>query len=229
MKQIEAVTLDLDDTLWPIEPVIRAAEQALHDWLRENCPRVAQRYDVQGLRAARMAFARRLPELSHDLTALRCRFLRELLEQDGYDPDLADTAFEVFMRVRNQVALFPDALPALERLAGSFPLASVSNGNADLSRIGLDHLFAARVSARDVGAAKPHPDVFLAACEAMGCPPHRVVHIGDHPDQDILGALGAGLRAIWVNRCNSGWLHAQRAHAEVSSLEEVPALLCIDS
>jgi putative hydrolase of the HAD superfamily len=225
MKQIRAITLDLDDTLWPIEPVIRAAEQALHDWMAENCPRVARRYDIEGLRAARVEFAQRLPRLAHDLTELRHRFLRGVLTQAGYDPDMADTAFEVFMRRRNQVSLFPDALPALQCLAERYPLASVSNGNADLARIGLDLLCAARVSAREVGAAKPHPDVFLAACEAVDCPPDRVVHIGDHPDQDVLGALGAGMRAIWVNRHNHGWLHAQRADAEVSSLEEVPALL----
>jgi putative hydrolase of the HAD superfamily len=36
---IAAITLDLDDTLWPIEPVIARAEERLDAWLKIHCPR----------------------------------------------------------------------------------------------------------------------------------------------------------------------------------------------
>ena len=39
--KVRAITLDLDDTLWPIWPTIARAEQALQDWLRHRAPRTA--------------------------------------------------------------------------------------------------------------------------------------------------------------------------------------------
>ena len=38
LGKIKAITLDLDDTLWPIWPTIERAEKALHDWLSEHAP-----------------------------------------------------------------------------------------------------------------------------------------------------------------------------------------------
>ena len=40
-NHIEAVVLDLDDTLWPIAPVINRAEKALARWIVDNAPAVA--------------------------------------------------------------------------------------------------------------------------------------------------------------------------------------------
>ena len=42
----KAVLFDLDDTLWPIVPVIRAAETILYTWLQQHAPRVADRFTI---------------------------------------------------------------------------------------------------------------------------------------------------------------------------------------
>ena len=39
VKRIQAISLDLDDTLWPVWPTIERAERALHDWLQRHAPR----------------------------------------------------------------------------------------------------------------------------------------------------------------------------------------------
>ena len=80
------------------------------------------------------------------------------------------------------------------------PLAALSNGNADLVAIGLDHHFTFQLGAREHGAAKPDPSIFLAACERLGCAPGEVLHVGDHVEMDVLGAARAGLRTAWVHR-----------------------------
>ena len=227
MQKIRAITLDLDDTLWPIEPVIASAELALFEWLAQHCPRTVAQRDVDSLRQQRMDFAAHNPQWHHDLTTLRMKFLRRLLTENDYDPQLAVEAFGVFIRQRNKVTAYPDVDPVLRQLAARFPLASVSNGNADLTVIGLNVYFTAEVTASRVGVAKPHRDVFLAACDAVGESPTHVVHIGDHPTQDVLGAAQVGMRTIWVNRNRTPWQHAHQADAEVSSLHEVPALLAI--
>ena len=41
LSKIQAITLDLDDTLWPVWPTIQHAEQTLHDWLLVHAPQTA--------------------------------------------------------------------------------------------------------------------------------------------------------------------------------------------
>ena len=78
-----ALTLDLDDTLWPVWPVIDRAEQVLHAWLVDHAPATAERYDVAALRALRNAIALRHPEWAHDLGWPRRESLREALVACG--------------------------------------------------------------------------------------------------------------------------------------------------
>ena len=55
------ITLDLDDTVWPCEPVIRAAELAMLDWLAGRAPRLTQAHDRVSLREHRCATHGRAP------------------------------------------------------------------------------------------------------------------------------------------------------------------------
>ena len=225
MNSIQALTLDLDDTLWDIEPVLVEAEQHVYKWLTQNCPNATNAYTLQDMQKIRVQVTDEFPQHAHDFTELRKITFRRILGTTGYDEHWVDEAFEQFMAMRNSVELFPDALPALEKLAELFPIASVSNGNADLSRIGIRHHFTVTIAARDHGVAKPHRDLFLAACQALGCEPGEVLHIGDHPEHDVLGASNAGMQTIWLNRRGDNWLHDKRADAEARDLYEVLELL----
>ncbi len=225
MNAIRAVTIDLDDTLWDITPVIIEAEKRVLDWLQNHCPTVIDRYGPEGLQNERRKVAAEYPELKHDLTMMRKLTLERVLLQCGYDTSLVEPAFDEFMQARNNVSLFPDVKPSLERLSRRYPLVSISNGNADLVRIGLSAYFTACVSARDVGVAKPHPQVFLTACERARQTPTSVIHIGDHPHQDILGASQVGMKTIWLNRQGETWNQDFKPDMEARSLSEVTELL----
>jgi putative hydrolase of the HAD superfamily len=98
------------------------------------------------------------------------------------------------------VTLFEDVLPVLNGLHGRVALGSVSNGVADLQKIGLAPYFQASVAACNVRIAKPAPEIFHAACEALNIMPAEALYVGDDPLLDIDGAQRAGLRAAWVNR-----------------------------
>jgi len=232
MYDIRAIALDLDDTLWAVEPVIEAAEIRLFDWLSTHCPEIARTHTVASLRESRVQIARFEKGIAHDLTEVRRRSLHRVIVGEAAYPDAyVDRAMEEFLEHRNKVELFPDVLPFLERAREVYPLLSISNGNADLARIGLAEHFTAHVSARDVGAAKPDARVFLAACEHVGLRPHQVLHIGDHPVQDILGAAGAGMRTVWLNRDGTPWDAPEMepvADHEVTSLEQVLNLLPLE-
>jgi len=220
---IRAISLDLDDTLWPVWPTIERAEKVLHEWLAIHAPLAASLYaDPMALRGIREAMGQLRPDLKHDLSALRRESIRLALHRAGEDPGLAEPAFEVFFTERNNVTLFPDALPALEFLADRFPLVSVSNGNADLRRVGLAGFFRASLSAREFGVGKPDARIFHAAASALDVLPHEVLHVGDDTVLDVLGARNAGMQAAWANRNEALWPHdGQEPQLEFCSFSEL--------
>ena len=199
----KAILFDLDDTLWPIAPVILQAEQTLFAWLANNVPRVAERFTIDSLRQARLELLARRPEFQLDLGALRRAGLIAAFEQAGEDAAKVEQAMTEFFAARNAVIPYDDVLPGLLRLKGRVLIGSVTNGNADLQTIGLAHHFHASVSAPAFGRAKPDPAIFHAACAALRVAPHDAVYIGDDLILDVQGAQRAGLRGVWMNRTAS--------------------------
>lgn len=200
MPAIKAVLFDLDDTLWPIVPVIERAEIILFDWLSERAPAVTRQFTIEGLRARRQELMATDPTYQLDLRRLRHAGLTEAFLHAGEDITLVDQAMEVFSRARNEVTPFDDVLPALERLRRMVMLGSVSNGVADLEIIGIAHYFQASVAAHRVGCAKPDAAIFHAACDALEVAPQEAIYVGDDPLLDVQGAQNAGLQAVWINR-----------------------------
>ena len=211
--------MDLDDTLWDVMPVILRAEAALEAWFAEHYPRIPEQFPRARNAELRAEIVSRHADRAHDLTFLRKQTIAAMATAAGYDAAISDTAFEVFNEHRNRLELFPDARPALEKLASRYCLVAVTNGNADLDRIGIADLFDAFVSARTAGAAKPDPRIFSAAVQAGGHPADRTLHVGDHPEHDVVGAREAGLCSAWVNRGRAAWPKEHpEADLEVSDL-----------
>ena len=225
-SKVRAISLDLDDTLWPIWPTIERAEKLLHEWLVQHAPMAAALFSSpQALREIRTHMADHRPDLKHDLSALRRESIRLALYRAGEDPLLAEPAFDVFFAARQDVQLFEEVPEALRVLSGRYALVSLSNGNADLKRIGIDGFFRAALSAREFGVGKPDPRIFHAAAGAVDVEPEEVLHVGDDATLDVIGALNAGMQAVWVNRSEHLWPHEQQPHATVGSLRELCELL----
>lgn len=218
MLPIRAITLDLDDTIWPIAPAIERAERALDAWLAEHVPAAATRWPLPARQRLRAQVDRERPELAHDMTEQRRWMLERMLAEAGEPPEQVEAAYEAYFAARCEVEHYPDSLDALRRLAARVPLAALSNGNACLRRIGLDHLFAFQLGAREHGAAKPDAGIFHAACTRLGCEPAQVLHVGDDVDTDVLGAQRAGLRSAWLNREGRRWPHPDRPEFEFEHL-----------
>lgn len=224
--KIKAITLDLDDTLWPIWPTIERAEKALHDWLGAHAPMTAALFaNPAALREIRNEMTTARPDLKHDMSALRRESIRLALYRAGENPMLADPAFEVFFAERQNVVLFDDALPALEFLASRFPLVALSNGNADIHRVGLGRFFRAAISAREFGVGKPDPRIFHAAAGAVDVVAADVLHIGDDATLDALGGLNAGMQVAWLNRSDAPWPHEQEPTVTLTHLGELRELM----
>jgi HAD superfamily hydrolase (TIGR01549 family) len=150
---------------------------------------------------------------------------RRLMELDqlvfdrlGY-PHLPEAFFrdvDLAFRQRSAFVVFPDVIPALDAMqAAGLRLAVVSNWGwyapellqtLELAR----HFEVMSISAR-VGYQKPHRAIFEHALELLGVPADRAIHVGDDLEADILGAGGAGIEAVLIDR------HGRYAWAEAST------------
>jgi putative hydrolase of the HAD superfamily len=199
------LSFDLDDTLWPIQPVILAAEAAMWKWLQEQHADAMREHSIETVRAIRARVALKYPQRSHDMTFLRHRAIMELFGGHPDAENLAAAAFEVFFRERNRVTLYTDVENALERLRRRYRLFALSNGNADLKRCGLAEFFEGHVTAISAGAPKPDARIFKQLVGDAGVRAEQVLHIGDDPHTDVNGAARAGLQAVWLNRDARNW------------------------
>jgi len=228
LGELRAVAFDLDNTLWDVGPVIVRAEQFLHAWLRENCPRITERLSVEDMRAARERLARSEPHNAHDFTYLRITTLAAHARECGYEEGVAERAFEVFFAARNDLQPYPDVQPALERLRTRYAVASLSNGNADLERIGLARLFSVSLNARQVGVAKPHLYCFQKLALDLRLEPREILYVGDDPFLDVQAARAAGLRTAWMNRSQAPWpANLEPADVNVADCVQLADLLAL--
>ena len=225
---IELVTFDLDDTLWDTAPVIVRAEMVLGEWLAANAPKLGV-IEAVHFQALREQILGAQPQLKHRISALRRRVLFHALHEAGYPQAdaqaLADQAFEVFLEARHALEVFAQVEPTLSALARDYALGVVTNGNADVRRIGLGHHFKFVLCAEDIGIAKPDARLFHEALSRGGVPAHAAVHVGDHPGDDIAGAQQAGLRAVWFNPGGKSWDGDKRPDAEIGCLSELAQVL----
>jgi len=226
MREVQAIIFDLDDTLWEVGPVIVRAEHALRDFLAERYPRVLELHTPESMRDLRARMAMEHPAMRHDFTWLRLESLRRLAREAEYPEAMAQEAFAVFYRARNEVTLFDDVIPALELLHGRFRLFAASNGNADLAAIGLARYFESTLAAREAGMLKPDPRIFVLLLGRAGLDPAQALHVGDDALADVEGARRAGVTPVWVNRAGTEWpLPLAAPPVTVRSLAELPHLL----
>ena len=204
----------------------RRAEAELWAWLGEHYPAIGERFSVEAVAQLRTTVIKEHWHKSHDFRYLRKKVLATLALGAGYTTDLVDDAFAVFDAARNRVELFPDVEPALARIKARFRVIAVTNGNANLETIGIRHLFDDVVTAAETGVAKPALPIFTKAVDRAGVSAAETLHVGDHPEIDIVGAAKAGLKTAWVNRVAAEWPEELAPpDATVSTIDELDALL----
>jgi putative hydrolase of the HAD superfamily len=122
---------------------------------------------------------------------------------------LAEKSFEIFLDERHKVVYFDGVLSALEKLKDRYILGVITNGNADIKTLKIDHLFDFYVNAEMVNESKPGRKIFDEAVKLAGVLPEEICHIGDHPVNDVEGAVEAGMQAIWMNALEKDWEHKE--------------------
>jgi HAD superfamily hydrolase (TIGR01509 family) len=203
MPRIVVVTFDLDNTLWDVDDVIRNAERVTRQWFDTHVPELYATLKPEDFMEIRRRVVAERPELAHDLSKIRETVFERAIVAVGRKAApakrLARDAFELFLAERHKVSFYDAALDVLDRLSKRHVLGALTNGNANIERLGLSPYFRFAFSAADVGAAKPAPNMFRAALEHADVLPHQMIHVGDNPVDDIDGAAQLGIPTIWVN------------------------------
>lgn len=226
---IKVITFDLDDTLWPIEPVLMQAEQRQYDWLKKHAPQLALKYSLTQLTRLRLDLYHDHPHYHHQISQVRIDATAQALCQCGYAKGqaqaLAQQAFDIFLHARHQVELFNEVPTVIEQLASDYRLGVLTNGNADIYRLPIGHWFDFSFSAEQLDSSKPAVAHFEAAMASAGVAAHEIVHIGDHAEHDIEGARAAGCRAVWFNPDQLPWPFSTPAPAQVHTLASLPGVI----
>jgi len=220
---IRVIAFDLDDTLWNVGPVIIRAEKILANWLEREVPGYS--YEPAKLKPVRETLLNEDPTLSHRLTAFRQKLIEAsllpLLDTKNAASH-AEGAMEVFLTARNQVEFFEGALDTLRNIAKNFQLGAITNGNADIYRLGLNDCFSFAFSAEQVGAPKPAPDLFHAALAHTGCEPTQMVYVGDDPIKDVDAANEVGLHTIWMRSSSVSVKGNSNPDETINDIRELP-------
>lgn len=224
-NDIMCVTFDLDDTLWPVAPTIIRAEQVVYAWITRCYPKISNKYTADQIVIKRNQLGERRKDIAYDVTELRYVSLLELAHEFNYSENFADEALSLFRQYRNKVYPYEYSEAVLFDLHQHYMLGAITNGNAQLENIPLGRFFDFVVTAEDVGVGKPHPDMFIHASKKANVALENIVHIGDSPQTDVLGAIHAGCKAIWFNDKRQSWPGGQTPDQVVHCLSELPQLL----
>ena len=202
-----AAMFDLDGLLIDSEPLWGRAEAA-----------------VVEARGGRLTPADRLATIGRSIDASLALYAARLgLPETAVGELRADLIGRMRGLIAREGRAQPGAAAVVERLAGHMPLALASNTDRRLvalalDRIGLSGRFAAVVTAAEVGAAKPAPDVYLAACAGLGVDPADAVGFEDSPS-GIAALRAAGIASVGVRA--GGPFDLAAADIVVDSLEDV--------
>jgi len=232
LKPIQAITFDLDDTLYENTSVIVNAERSLIEFMHNRYP-ATKHVSKDFWRAQQKTHILANPLLKNDMGELR----RLSLESGFMDIGLSDKelcaatkmCFEHFYFQRSNFTLNNNVHFLLKTLSDSLPLVAITNGNVDLQQIGLKRYFSACFQASTELPMKPHKSMFNAAQAHLNIPHGSILHVGDSLQKDIYGALRAGYQTAWYAEDRSMNIRNEKSqilpHVQLSKLNQLLELI----
>ncbi|MCK4952929.1 HAD family hydrolase [Candidatus Bathyarchaeota archaeon] len=202
IEGIKTISFDGDGTLWDFKKVMRHSLQHVLKELKKTDPQTAIQLDIDKMIEIRNRVAKKLRGKITNLEEVRLEAFKQTLKDVGRPNDkLASYLNQVYLKHRfEDIELFNDVLPALETLREKYTLGLLSNGNSYPERCGLEGIFQFIVFSQDYGVEKPDPKIFRLALKKSGCSEQEFLHVGDSLENDIMGAVNAGIKCVWVNR-----------------------------
>ena len=199
-----AILFDLDDTLFDHRRASALALRAMHEVHAPELPFepfVAKHAEVLEVFHARF--------LAGEFTLDEARVARMQALFAAFSAEIDKrTALEAAQLYREghqaNRHLVPGSIELLDVLREHCRLGVVTNNSTaeqieKLRVLNIEGYFDAVVISEDVGVTKPDPKIFAIALDRIGARPHETVFIGDNWTNDIVGAINAGLAAVWLS------------------------------
>lgn len=235
-QNIQAISFDLDDTLYDNLPHILNAEAELLGFLHSAFP-LTQAWQSHDWRRLKLQLLQQDSELAHDTGAARLATLHQGLLQLGYSASDAVSGAEqglaCFYFHRSHFKVSDEVLGLLKQLARHFRLIGITNGNVDVERIGLGDAFEFVLHPGHGVHMKPAKDMFNLACSRLNIAPQHLLHVGDSMNADVRGARLAGCQSVWLNpsfgRVDSLPIAALLPHLEIASLDALMKILALEA
>ncbi len=228
LKQIKAISFDLDDTLWDNGPVIKKAVSQSLEYLNKQLT-LGQLVTQEELIIAYKKAINKRAELAFRLTELRQVCYEIVLIDKGIPSVEANTiatkATELFVILRQEVEPWPEAIQLLKTLAPHFRLIAITNGNCDVYQTSIGKYFNLYISPLEASAAKPDPAIYAYASKKIDIAPEQILHIGDCETNDIQGAKEAGFNTLWFNPDQKQSHNKLSPDYQVQHLSEIESLL----
>lgn len=156
----------------------------------------------------------------------RVKWFQKLIDMWHWDD--APTASDLVVHYDNQfglhIAMFDESVPLLKELKKrGYIIGIITNGGSYLQHTklegsGLLPYCDIVVVSGDLPFAKPSPEIFNYTAEKLGLKTDECVYVGDHPVNDIEGALSSGMKAI---RMNWGWFKDQDLREDVPTVDNI--------
>lgn len=231
IRDIRAITFDLDDTLYNNEPVIQKADKSLRIFLESNYPETSKLSQTEWFQIKKTVIADN-PAFRSDMGELRLRSLEIALARDVEPENVkaaAKACFDHFYDARSDFKVEQSVLDTLSELSKHVPLVAITNGNVDPRKIGIADFFQYHLHASVTRPMKPHRAMFDEASDFLQIVPQHILHVGDNLVKDILGAAQAGYQTAWYacNRTMNINNEPVRVlpNIELSCLDELTALV----
>lgn len=197
-----AVLFDLDDTLIDLQYARRHGLRAVQEILPELERVPLDELELVHDKELRANYLRTLYGSLSDAEA-RLEHMRGICRHYGLETDSVADAADAYLREQaSNPRLVPGVEELFEALRGTMKIGVVTNGSSRNQRDKLEFfdllpLDAVAIS-EEVGAVKPNPKIFRYALAELGV--QKATMIGDSWEHDVLGAIGSGMDAIWLNR-----------------------------
>ena len=209
MPEIKLITFDLDDTFWDIKSTIINAEINSRKWIEDRIKKKIEWGTFDDFLEIRNELIKKNPSLDYDLGLLRKKMIayhtQKYFKNEKDLDEFIEEAYSFFLEERHKVEFFNDVITVLEKLSLNYKLGVLTNGNADIKKLGIDYMFDFSVSSVDVKSNKPDQGHFIKAKELSQINFHNTLHVGDHPVNDVYGARELGINVMWFNPNNLVW------------------------
>ena len=209
MSEINLITFDLDDTFWDIRSTIINAENNSRKWIEDRIGKKIEWGTFEDFMKIRSELVKKDPSLEYDLGMLRKKTIahhtKKFFKETKDLNEFIEDAYFFFLEERHKVTFYDDVIAVLEELSAEYKLGVLTNGNADVNKLGIGHLFDFSISSMDVKSNKPGRAHFVKAHELSQVDFKNTLHVGDHPVNDIVGARELGINTMWFNLNNLNW------------------------